>query len=132
MRGEKRTVARIKELIRSRFFVILIAVAVFLTVLPTALAMMGRADIVRSGANAIAYPFRELARVTGDAFKGFSAYFTEFDRLKEENERLKEELEAANGRLDSAEIAIAENIKIIVKAILHLQPILYLVYHFAS
>lgn len=101
--------ARIKELFRSRFFMILMAVAVFLTVLPVTLTFMGRTDIVRSGANLMAYPFRELARITGNAFKGFSDYFTEFERLKTENEQLRDQLAEANGRLDSADAALAEN-----------------------
>lgn len=102
--------ARLAELFKSRFFVILVSIAVFLTVLPATLAFMGRADIVRSGANMIAYPFRELARVTGDAAKGFAEYFTEFDRLKAENAALKEQLAEANGRLDSADAIEAENL----------------------
>lgn len=105
----KRTKNRFKELLKSRFFVILAAVAVFLTVLPVALGMMGRADIVRSGVNAVAYPFRELSRLTGSAFRGFSDYFTEFERLKSENEQLKNELADAKEKIDSAEAAKAEN-----------------------
>lgn len=102
--------ARLRELFRSRFFIILIAVAVFLTVLPVTLTAMGRTDLVRSGANLIAYPFRELARLTGNAVKGFSDYFTELDRLRNENEQLKDALAEANGKLDSAAIAEAENL----------------------
>lgn len=105
----KRTKNRVKELFKSKFFVILAAVAVFLTILPSVLGMMGRADIVRSGVNAVAYPFRELARLTGSAFRGFSDYFTEFDRLKDENERLKNELTEMREKIDSAEAAKAEN-----------------------
>lgn len=102
-------ISRLKSLLKSRFFVILMSLAVFLTVLPVTLSAMGRADIVRSGANAIAYPFRELARLTGSALKGFTEYFTEYDKLKEENERLKDALAEAEGKLDDAAIAEAEN-----------------------
>ena len=108
MRSRK-TTNRIKGLFKSRFFIILTAVAVFLTALPLAFGLVGRGDIVRSGANMIAYPFRELARLTGEAFKGFSDYFTEFDRLRSENERLKQELEDANKKLDGVTAAEAEN-----------------------
>jgi len=101
--------ARIKELFRSRFFIILMAVAVFLTVLPTTLAFMGRADILRSGVNLIAYPIRSLASLTGSAADGFFDYFTEFNRLKDENERLRRELDEANRQLDNANTATAEN-----------------------
>lgn len=107
--ANRNTQKRLKSLFKSRFFVILTAVAVFLTVLPVGLGLIGRGDIVRSGVNLIAYPFRELARMTGSAFQGFSDYFTEFNRLKTENERLKNELADANEKLDKAEAAEAEN-----------------------
>lgn len=97
------------KLFKSRFFVILLSVAVFLTVLPATLAGMGRTDLLRSGVNIIASPLRALASATGSAFKGFSDYFTEFERLRAENERLKQELAEANKRLDNADIATAEN-----------------------
>ena len=100
---------RLKALFKSKFFIILMAVAVFLTVLPVTLSAMGRSDIVRSGANLIAYPFRALATATGKAFSGFSDYFTDLRQLKEENERLQKELDEANSRLDSAQVAEAEN-----------------------
>ena len=96
-------------LFRSKLFVILTSVAVFLSILPLALGMMGRGDIVRSGVSLVTYPFRELGRITGSAIQGFSDYFTEFDRLKEENERLREELAEANKKLDSAIVSEAEN-----------------------
>ena len=104
-----RIAAQIKGLFRSRFFIILLAVAVFFTVLPVTLTAMGRADIVRSGVYTVAYPFRELARLTGNAFKGFTDYFTEFDRLKEENAKLRDALAEAESKLDNAAIAEAEN-----------------------
>ena len=108
MRG-RQTQNRIKAFFRSKFFIISVAVAVFLTVLPAVFGIMGRADIVRSGANIIAYPFKELARLTGSAVNGFVGYFTEVDRLIAENEALRKELDEAKEKLDSAEIAEAEN-----------------------
>lgn len=99
----------LKSLFRSRFFIILISVAVFLTVLPVTLSAMGRADIVRSGVNTLMYPFRELARLTGNGINGFFEYFTEYDRLKAENERLKAELTEALGKIDGASVAQEEN-----------------------
>lgn len=108
MRG-RNTHNRIKGLFKSKFFIIAAAVAVFLTVLPAAFGLMGRGDIVRSGANLVAYPFKELARLTGSAVGGFSEYFTEFNRLKAENEELRKELDEAKAKLDSAAAAEAEN-----------------------
>lgn len=109
MRSGKNISARIKSLFKSKFFIILLAVAVFLTVLPVTLGAMGRSDIVRSGANIIATPFRELARVTGSAIKGFADYFAEIDKLRAENERLKDELAEANRLAENSEAIKAEN-----------------------
>ena len=85
--------AYLKSFVGSRFFIILVAIAVFLTVMPMTLAAMGRTDILRSGANLIAAPFKSAAAFCGEALGGFSEYFSELERLKAENEALREELE---------------------------------------
>ena len=100
---------KFKKLARTRFFIIAASVAVFLTVAPAVLAMMGRGDILRSAVNLIATPFKSAAVFCGDAVDGFFDYFTEFDRLKAENAELREELKDAESKNDAADIAIAEN-----------------------
>lgn len=100
---------QIKALARSKFFIILISVAVFLTVVPSTLAIMGRQDLLRSAANLIATPFKAAAKWCGDGIAGFAEYFTEYDRLKQENEELRQLLEAERQKNDSADVAIEEN-----------------------
>lgn len=100
---------QIKDFAKSRFFIILASVAVALTVIPTTLAAMGRQDILRSAANLIATPFKAAARWCGDGVNGFFEYFTEFNRLKEENEELRQQLEEERNKNDSAQIALDEN-----------------------
>lgn len=99
----------VKDLIKSKFFIILAAVAVFLTVVPSILALMGRQDLLRSAANLIATPFKAAAKWCGDGVNGFVEYFTEFDRLKEENQLLKELLEEEKEKNQSANVAMEEN-----------------------
>ena len=99
----------LRGFVKSRFFIILISIAVFLTVLPTTLAIMGRADIIRSGVNLIATPFKSAAKWCGDSLSGFGKYFTEYNRLKEENELLREQLEEEKKKNDLFEIATEEN-----------------------
>ena len=57
---------QLKELFRSKFFIILISIAVFLTVVPSTLALMGRQDLLRAAANFLATPFKAVAKWCGD------------------------------------------------------------------
>ena len=100
---------KLKDLVKSRFFIILVSVAVFLTVVPSTLAIMGRADLIRSGVNLIATPFKAAAKWCGDSLSGFVKYFTEYDRLKAENEKLRQQLEEEKKKNDLYEIATEEN-----------------------
>ncbi len=99
----------LKKLIKSKFFIITLTVAVVLTVFPAVLAAMGRTDLLRSGVHAVAAPFRTVAVSAGRALNGFTEYFTAFDRLKEENEKLRAQLAEMEGSLAAAEAAKAEN-----------------------
>ncbi len=100
---------QMKRFMKSKFFIILASVAVFLTVLPSTLAVMGRQDLIRSGVNLIATPFKAAAKWCGDSLDGFGKYFTEYDRLKAENEELRQLLEAEKNKNDLYEIATEEN-----------------------
>lgn len=100
---------QMKSFMKSKFFIILASVAVFLTVLPTTLALMGRQDLLRSGVNFIATPFKAAAKWCGDSLAGFGKYFTEYDRLKAENEELRQQLEEERNKNDRYDIATEEN-----------------------
>lgn len=100
---------QIKSFAKSKFFIILASVAVFLTVVPSTLAVMGRQDLLRSGANLIATPFKAAAKWCGDSLSGFGKYFTDYDRLKAENEELRRQLEEERKKNDLYEIATEEN-----------------------
>ena len=100
---------QMKDFAKTKFFIILISVAVFLTVLPATLAAMGRQDIIRGGVNLIATPFKSAAKWCGDSLAGFGKYFTEYDRLKAENEELRQLLEAEKNKNDRYDIATEEN-----------------------
>ncbi len=97
------------KFLRSKFFLILVCVAIVLTVIPAVLSAMGRTGVVRNAFMTISYPVRWLFNTTARGISGISDYFTEFDRMKEENEALRKELAEANGRLEAADIALEEN-----------------------
>ena len=100
---------QLKSFIKSKFFIILASVAVFFTVLPSTLTVMGRQDLVRSGVNFVAAPFKSAAKWCGDSLSGFVKYFTEYDRLKAENEELRQLLEEERNKNDLGDIAAEEN-----------------------
>ena len=100
---------KLKRFAKTKFFIVAASIAVFLSVLSLTLSVIGRADIVKSAVNLVAYPFRAAATYCGRAIDGFIDYFTEFDRLREENESLRQQLEEALSKNDEANIAIEEN-----------------------
>ena len=73
---------------KSKSFFVLITVLLLLAGIPTILSAMGQGSLVRDGVMAVVTPAMRGARAIGDAFAGFGKYFSEFDRLKEENEAL--------------------------------------------
>ena len=82
---------------KSRSFFVLVTVLVLLCGIPTILSAMGQGSMVKNGVMAIVTPFSRGARALGEAFGGFGKYFSEFERLEEENRILSErvrELEA--------------------------------------
>lgn len=94
---------------RNRLFLTLFCVALALTVVPAVLSLMGFGDVVRSAVRTVAMPFQWCATKVGDGFEGFTAYFTEYNRLKEENESLREQLNQYEGALDENEVLREEN-----------------------
>ena len=94
---------------KNRFFVILTCVAIVLTVVPSVLSLTGNSGIVRNVANAIVSPVRHFFVWVGEGLGGFSAYFTEFDRVRDENAELRSQLNALKDRLYDADVKSEEN-----------------------
>ena len=94
---------------KNRFFVILTCVAIVLTVVPSVLSLTGNSGLVRNAANAIVSPVRHFFVWVGEGLGGFSAYFTEFDRVRDENAELRSQLNALKDRLYDADVKSEEN-----------------------
>ncbi|MBQ8141507.1 MAG: rod shape-determining protein MreC [Clostridia bacterium] len=94
---------------KSKFFVICLAVAVLLVLIPSALSIFGYTDIVRSALKTAAKPFEWCASKAADAVSGFVGVFTEYDDLKAENEELRAALEAAENDEYEKEVLREEN-----------------------
>lgn len=94
---------------KNKFFIIALSVALILATSATVLSVMGIESPLRSIIGGIATPFRWGAAKISQGIAGFAAYFTEFDRLTEENVALRGEIaelrEAlAASRADAGEI----------------------------
>lgn len=88
---------------KNKFFIICLTVALCLTVFSTVMSMTGNAWFLKDALGIIATPFRYVFNASCDAIDGFVDYFTEFDRLKNENEALRQEntkLEGENNELN--------------------------------
>ena len=81
------------KLFKSKAFIICLAAAIILTLVPTLVAAFGGVDLLRSFAGTLAKPFSMAGAKIAEAVNGFTAVFSDYDELKEENEALKEELE---------------------------------------
>lgn len=94
---------------KSKPFLISLAVAIVLTLIPTTMAIMGITAPLKNAVATIATPFQWCVTKISDAAQGFVAYFTEFHALSEENARLREELANAEDQLHRAALAEEEN-----------------------
>lgn len=94
---------------KSKFFLIILAVALVLTIVPSVLSIMGLSSYVRNALGVVVSPFTHLFNSVSDAVHGFTSYFTEFDRLAEENEELKRQIAEMQDELYSARILQSEN-----------------------
>lgn len=80
-----------KSYFKSKFFYIITVLTLAAVIIPTVLSFMGVTGMLKNGVNFIMTPLRSLADGFVEGLAGYTAYFTEFDRLVEENEELKKE-----------------------------------------
>lgn len=76
---------------KNKFFIICITVVLCLTVFSVVLSATGNSWFLKDALNVISTPFRAAFGAIADGITGFADYFTEYDRLLEENLKLKEE-----------------------------------------
>lgn len=76
---------------KNKFFIICLTVVLCLTVFSVVLGATGNSWFLKDALNVISTPFRAVFGACADGIEGFFDYFTEFDRLLEENLKLKEE-----------------------------------------
>lgn len=101
--------AFILKLIKSRFFIITLAVALLLSIIPGVLCAMGQGSYVRSAIVTVGTPFRWAFTKVGEGISGFSVYFKTIDALREENDALRRELDEYKNLVYDAELIEEEN-----------------------
>ncbi len=97
------------KIFKNKFFIIILSIAVFLTVLTTTLSLMGQTDPVKDVINSMASPFRYAAFAVNEAFEGYKSYFRAIEDYKAENDKLHAEIESLESALADRDAAISEN-----------------------
>ena len=92
-----------RRFIESRFFIVALIVCLALAIVPSTLSVMGLGNYVSEGITTVFSPMQKLFSYVADGISGFSDYFTEYDRLVEENEELRQQLEIMREDIHSAE-----------------------------
>mgnify|MGYP004459793189 CR=1 FL=1 len=90
------------KLFRNRFFLICLCIAVVLSVMTSAFALMGYGGLAKNIIGTVTMPVRWCVSSVANGIEGWKRYFTSIrsvseknDSLEEENRRLREELERA-------------------------------------
>lgn len=94
---------------KSKTFVVLLTILIIFSGVPTILTVMGQGNLVKDAVMVIVTPLMRGASAVGDAFHGFSEYFTEFDRLREENKTLAKRVNELEQQIYNAELIEEEN-----------------------
>ncbi len=83
-----------RNFLKTRFFIVIVLVTLVLTIVPTVLSAMGLHSVVKDAAMSLLTPIQGLFTAATNAVEGFTSYFTEFDRIVEENNELRSQIDA--------------------------------------
>ena len=97
------------KLLKSKFFIISVAVVLSLALITGVLAMLGFTGPVKTVLGTVATPFRLFGTWASDAVNGFVEVFADYDDLKAENEALKNELQSLKDEKYNNEVLKEEN-----------------------
>ena len=92
-----------KSFFRSKFFTVTVIVALCLVIVPSVFYSMGIGGVLKDAVNVVFSPVQKAFNYCTDAIDGFVSFFTEFDRISEENRALKEEIASLKDRISRAE-----------------------------
>ncbi len=94
---------------KSKSFIIIAFIAIFISVAVTAACAFGYSSAVKNGINTLLTPLQAAADYIGRSLDGYSEYISEFDKLKQENEELKKQLSELEDKIYDAEALKSDN-----------------------
>ncbi len=97
------------KLLKNKFFIICLAVAVFLTAFTITLSSLGFSSQIRGVVNLALTPFSWIADKCVGAVEGTFEYLKSVENYADENDKLTQEIESLKGALSNAEAALDEN-----------------------
>jgi len=94
-----------REFLRSKFFTVTVIIALIMVIVPTVFSSMGLGGMLKNAVNTILTPAQSFFTYCTDAVDGFTSFFTEFDRIVDENNALREEITSLRDQISRAEEA---------------------------
>ncbi len=97
------------KIFKNKFFIIILCIAVFLTILTSTLSLMGQTGPIKDAINTLTAPFRLAVNAVAESIEGFKSYFKSIESYREENESLRAELGILEDELADRDAVIEEN-----------------------
>ncbi|MBQ2729973.1 MAG: rod shape-determining protein MreC [Clostridia bacterium] len=92
-----------RDFLKSRFFTVVVIIALVMVIVPSVFSAMGLGGVLKDAVNVIFTPAQKLFTYCTNAVDGFVSFFTEFDRIVEENNQLREENALLKDKISRAE-----------------------------
>ena len=92
-----------RDFFKTKFFGFLVVITLIATIVPSVMYAMGVGNAFRDLVNRTVSPLTKGFSYVTDALDGFASYFTEFDRIVEENRELREHIAELEDKIYKAE-----------------------------
>lgn len=97
------------KFLKSKFFIITVAITLSVTLITGIFAMLGFSGPIKLVLGTVAKPFSYVGSYAANAVNGFVRVFTDYEELRSENQSLREELDAIKDEKYNAEVVQKEN-----------------------
>ncbi len=91
-----------RDFLKSKFFAVLVIITLFATIVPSVLYAMGVGNYAHNMINQVLMPFQKGFDSITDSLDAYTSYFTEFDRIVEENNQLRDRINELEDQIYSA------------------------------
>ena len=91
-----------RDFLKSKFFAVLVIITLFATIVPSVLYAMGVGNYAHNMINQVLMPFQKGFDKITDSLDAYTSYFTEFDRIVEENNQLRDRINELEDQIYSA------------------------------